>query len=214
MTDQWQDSETPLVIPCGSIRLEGLMAENPLARGCVVVTHPHPLYGGNMHNPVVEGIARTYYKAGFTTLRFNFRGTCGSSGMFDNGVGEQEDVLAVLAYLGEKGVQYLHLAGYSFGAYVNANLVSSGKVADDHVMVSPPVGFLSFDHLSSMPCTGLILTGENDKEIAPGEMIEVLMDKWKCENSLEVIPGGDHFYTGCLPVLSRVLGDYLAEIQE
>lgn len=210
MTDQWLDREKKLVIPCGSIRLEGLAAEHPSARGTVVVTHPHPLYGGNMNNPVVMEIIRAYYRAGFSTFRFNFRGTCGSSGMFDNGVGEQQDLLAVLEYLRGKGASCLHLAGYSFGAHVNAGVVSSGQEVDDHVMVSPPVGFLSFDHLSSMPGTGMIITGENDGEIAPVEMIESLVVKWKYENRFEVIPGGDHFYTGCLSLLSRVLGDYLA----
>ena len=79
--------EEAVRIPAGPLTLEGLLGRRPGAEG-VVVTHPHPLYGGDMHNDVVEALVDAYARAGFTTLRFNFRGTGGSGGRFDGGVGE------------------------------------------------------------------------------------------------------------------------------
>ena len=107
-----------VTIHCNNVRLEGRLNRYPSEKG-VVVTHPHPLYGGNMENPVVGQIVQSYFEKGFTTLRFNFRGTGKSSGMFDNGVGELDDVRAALLYLKESGVNDLHLAGYSFGARIS-----------------------------------------------------------------------------------------------
>lgn len=199
--------EKSVVIACGDIRLEGLLKKNSSGKG-VVVTHPHPLYGGDMDNPVVEEIARSFFEKGFTTLRFNFRGTGKSSGMFENGIGEEDDVRAALAYLKASGVSIIYLAGYSFGARINASVVSSGCDLQDHIMVSPPLGFMSFDEVLSMPLTGLIVTGAND-DVAPSSMVSSAIQRWQINPQFEVIEECDHFYTGCLNKLNRVLSDYL-----
>lgn len=190
-----------------TIRLAGMIEENDGGRA-VVVTHPHPLYGGNMDNPVVMRIVDSFASAGFTTLRFNFRGTGGSTGMFDNGQGEQADVMAALDFLKEQGATSLVLAGYSFGSRINAAVVSGSVEVADHVMVSPPVGFMSFDDISMLPHTGLVLTGQHD-EIAPPKMIQTHLNRWHINPRFEVIPGCDHFYSGCLDRLGAVLSDYL-----
>ncbi len=202
--------ESSIVIPCNSVRLEGLLNLNPSARGGVVITHPHPLYGGNMYNPVVEQIALGFFDAGFTTLRFNFRGTCSSSGMFDNGVGEQEDVRAALDFLANQGMPSLSLAGYSFGAWVNAHVVSAGVEIHDHVMVSPPAAFLSFDSVKTLPNTGLIVTGEND-DIAPPDQVQALIRGWNISSQFEILTGIDHFYASGQGRLRSVLSGYLAQ---
>ncbi|MDP4978699.1 MAG: alpha/beta hydrolase, partial [Desulfobacterales bacterium] len=77
-----------MCIRSGDLELEGLFESGRTTRG-VVITHPHPLYGGNMYNPVVDAIRRAYRLKGVATLRFNFRGTGESEGQHDNGVGEQ-----------------------------------------------------------------------------------------------------------------------------
>lgn len=206
--------EEPVTIHCGNVRLEGMFRKTDSPKG-VVVTHPHPLYGGNMHNPVVEQIIESFFEKGFSTLRFNFRGTGNSSGMFDNGVGETDDVRAALEFLKESGKEDLHLAGYSFGARMNATVVSSGMPAageiKDHIMVSPPMGFMPFDDVDAMPATGLILTGSRD-EIAPADKIQAAIERWQIQPRFEVIQGCDHFYSGCLKHLNRILSDYLAKI--
>jgi alpha/beta superfamily hydrolase len=162
-----------------------------------------------MGNPVVEQILRSFSEKEFTTLRFNFRGTGKSTGMFDNCVGEQDDVRAALLYLKDFGVKNVYLAGYSFGARVNASVVAAGYELKDHVMVSPPMGFISFDDVAAMPSTNLIVTGEKD-DIAPQGMVQAAINRWAIHPQFEVIQGCDHFYTGCLPRLNTILLDYLS----
>ncbi len=200
--------EEAVIIFVQGVRLEGWLNLNPNSQKGVVVTHPHPLYGGNMDNPVVRQIVGSFYEAGFTTLRFNFRGTRGSSGMFDNGTGEQEDVRGALAFLNENGVSTAWLAGYSFGSWVNAHVVAAGVQIQDHIMVSPPAGFISFDAVKKLPNTGLIITGQAD-DIAPPDLIRSLIRQWRIDPDFRVIDRGDHFYSTHLKALGEVLADYL-----
>jgi uncharacterized protein len=199
--------ESKITIECGNIKLEGILRENT-SQKAVIICHPHPLYGGNMDNPVVMTIADSFFEKGFTTLRFNFRGTCNSTGMFDNGNGEQDDIRAAMSWLMENGYQKICLAGYSFGARMNALVVSKGCEIEDHIMVSPPVGFMSFDDIDKMSCTGLIITGAND-EIAPADLVQGHINRWQINPRYEIIKDCDHFYSGCLGKLKTILTDYV-----
>ena len=87
-------------------------------RGVAVLAHPHPLFGGTMENKVVQTLARGAVLAGYTSVRFNFRGVAGSAGTHDDGRGEIDDLLAVLEAVAPAGP--LMLGGFSFGAYVFA----------------------------------------------------------------------------------------------
>ena len=199
--------ELSITIECGNIKLEGSLRKNT-SQNAVIICHPHPLYGGNMDNPVVMTIADSFFEKGFTTLRFNFRGTCNSSGMFDNGKGEQDDIRAAISWLMENDYQKISLAGYSFGAKMNALVISKGCKIEDHIMVSPPVGFMNFDDIKKMPYTGLIITGAND-DIAPSNMVQKHIKRWQIDPKYEIIEDCDHFYSGCLPKLKSILMDYL-----
>lgn len=201
--------EEGLEIPCNTIRLQAALKRNPNERGGVVICHPHPLYGGNMDNPVVGQIQAAFFDAGFTTLRFNFRGTGQSTGMFDEGQGEQDDVLACLAFLEAEVGSVAALAGYSFGAWVNARVLDSGRQVLDHVMVSPPAAFMSFQGIYRIPRTGLVVTGEKD-DIAPPKDVAALMKRTGVPGEPAVIPGGDHFYSSTLKDLYQVLSNYLS----
>ena len=105
----------------GELSIEGRISRGQGSRA-VVLTHPHPQFGGDMYNPVVESIGHVYQRQGITTLRFNFRGVGSSQGSYGNGIGEQEDVLAAMRCLRENGHGPIDLPGYSFGAWVNAHL--------------------------------------------------------------------------------------------
>ncbi|MCF6248116.1 MAG: alpha/beta hydrolase [Desulfobacula sp.] len=199
--------ESNIRFSSGDFTLEGILNEQS-GRDAVVICHPHPLYGGNMDNPVVMTIARAFFEKGFTTLRFNFRGADNSTGKFDEGIGEQDDVKAALSFLDEKGYANRTLAGYSFGARMNASIVSIGCEVKDHIMVSPPVGFMSFDDIENMPSTGLIITGRND-DIAPPALVEKHIKRWKIDSKFKIIEDCDHFYSECLDDLQGVLTDYL-----
>ena len=192
----------------GNIRLEGRLDQKEGNKG-VVITHPHPLYGGNMNTPVVGEMVKVFARKNYTTLRFNFRGTGKSTGMFDNGNGETDDVRSALAHLKSLGVQDLTLAGYSFGARVNAAVVASGEKVSDHLMISPPVAFMSFDTIKTMPSTGLVVTGSRD-DIAPETQVREQLAKWDCQAQFKVIPDCDHFYGGCLQTLNDLLLNYLS----
>ncbi|MGB5748365.1 MAG: alpha/beta fold hydrolase [Desulfobacterales bacterium] len=183
--------------------IEGRLAEGDQPKG-VVITHPHPLYGGDMHNNVVAAVSRTYQKLGFTTLRFNFRGVGGSQGNYGDGAGEQEDVRAAVAYLADIGIRQIDLAGYSFGAWVNALAVNDGLKVDNMVMVSPPVAFINFKPISALSSLKLIITGSLD-DIAPAGMVENLYPAWNPTAKFEVISGADHFYGGFTDRLEEIL---------
>jgi hypothetical protein len=96
--------EEQMIFSWGARTLEGLLEKNSETNG-VVITHPHPLYGGNMHNDVVISITKTYQNMGYTTLRFNFRGVGNSQGSYGDGVGEQEDVRAAISNLADLSIK-------------------------------------------------------------------------------------------------------------
>jgi alpha/beta superfamily hydrolase len=184
-------------------RIEGRLDKGNPEIG-VVITHPHPLYGGDMDNPVVATIAKAYHRNNFTTLRFNFRGVGGSQGSYADGIGEQQDVRAAMAYLADLGVNHLHLAGYSFGAWVNARLASQDSGIDTMVMVSPPVAFIEFEAIDAIDCLKLIITGSRD-DIAPPHLINRLHRQWNPQARFEIIEGADHFYWAHMDRLQAVL---------
>ncbi len=199
--------EKQVWIESGEHRLEAMYNPVSNAKGAALITHPHPLYGGNMDNPVVMALARAFAGKHMATLRFNFRGTGQSTGHHDGGRGEAMDVAAALDWL---ALPCCCLAGYSFGARVNAEFMAmdKGRRVSDHIMVSPPVAFMSFAGLPSICRTGLVVTGKRD-EIAPPDKVQDQLTKWGISPEFRVLPGCDHFYGGCLETLSRVVDAYL-----
>jgi len=189
--------------------IEGRLVEGDHPKG-VVITHPHPLYGGDMHNNVVAAVSHTYQKIGCTTLRFNFRGVGGSQGNYDDGIGEQEDVRAAVAHLADSGIRQIDLAGYSFGAWVNALAVSGGLKVDNMIMVSPPVAFIDFKSISNLNSLKLIVTGSRD-DIAPADTVEKIYPTWSPTAKFEMISGADHFYSGYTNQLEAVLENFLTK---
>jgi len=187
--------------------IEGLLCIQEGEKG-VVVTHPHPLYGGTMYNQVVETLVEVYRNNAFSTLRFNFRGVAGSEGRYDEGKGEQEDVRSALQYMYERGKRDVDLAGYSFGAWVNAKINDTHSLCDRIVMISPPVAFLDFSFLSFNPKIRLVVAGGND-DIAPADTITNVINTWNQKAHLEVIEGADHFYTGKIGSLKSTLSRFI-----
>ena len=186
------------------VKIEGLISESQTQNG-VVVTHPHPLYGGEMHNTVVESVVRAYGEKGYTTLRFNFRGVGQSDGAYDNGTGEQEDVRAAVAFHGGLGKTSIDLAGYSFGAWVNAQCIESLTDVKRMVMVSPPVNFLDFSFLEYCAKIRLVIAGAED-DIAPPAMIKDMIPVWNSEAAFNIIKGADHFYSGKTSEIEEIIG--------
>jgi alpha/beta superfamily hydrolase len=190
------------------ILIEGLLSIQEGQKG-VVVTHPHSLYGGTMYNQVVETLVDVYQEKSFSTLRFNFRGVGGSEGSYDEGKGEQEDVRSALEYMHKRGKRDVDLAGYSFGAWVNAKMNDTHSLCDRIVMISPPVAFLDFSFLSFNPKIQLVIAGGRD-DIAPADKITNVINTWNPKAHLEVVEGADHFYTGETSSLKSILSRFIS----
>ncbi len=191
----------------GKYHLEGFLDDRSLERG-VIVTHPHPLYGGDMSNTVVELIVATFRSQRYSTLRFNFRGVGASQGSYSDGTGEAKDVCAAAHYLKNHKIQNLTLAGYSFGAWVNASVQCDGIAFEKMVMISPPVAFMNFHPVQPIENLRLVVTGSRD-EIAPPDQIEKLLPLWNPAADFEIIDGADHFFWDHFKTLDKVLASYI-----
>jgi alpha/beta superfamily hydrolase len=195
--------EEQITFQSDGLRIEGLVSRQSGERG-VVITHPHSLYGGTMYDQVVETLVRAYQNKGLTTLRFNFRGVGESEGTYGEGRGENVDVISALRYLYGLEKSAIDLAGYSFGAWVNAHITPSDFSVGGMIMVSPPVAFLDFSFLSGDQRIKAVVAGGRD-DIAPADQISRLMATWNPAALLEVIDGADHFYSGKIEILDSVL---------
>jgi hypothetical protein len=196
--------ETAIFLASENLRLEGMLERVSDTKG-VVITHPHPLYGGDMDNPVVLAVRDAYRRKGFSTLRFNFRGTGGSAGRHEEGIGERRDVHAARACLAGMGLADIDIAGYSFGAWVNAGVNENFQRM---VMVSPPLALIDFGPPAPIPNLHLIVTGERDA-IAPPALIDRVRARWNPSAAFEVIPGADHFYAGSLKNLEDTIASHI-----
>jgi len=176
--------------------LEGILNEGDGKAG-VVICHPHPLYGGNMFNKVVEAMEEGFLKKGFTTLRFNFRGVGNSGGYYDEGDGEMRDVCASFNFL--EGIvredAYLMLAGYSFGAWICGGASIQYAKVKGQFLVSYPFAFYAPDVLAEFKGSMYFVGGEHD-DIAPvNKLLEVYKNLQIVNKNLKIIPT-DHFYWG------------------
>jgi len=199
--------EEKIFIQSEGLKIEGLLGSVP-GQKSVVVTHPHPLYGGDMYNNVVEAVAKAYREKGYTTLRINFRSVGQSEGDFDDGLGEQEDVRAALIYLQALGKASIDLVGYSFGSWVNARGLNRYEQVNRVIMLSPPVNFLDFSFLDYNPKIKLVIAGSVD-DIGPPEMIQKMLPDWNPDIRFEIIQGADHFYWGKTREIEAVVRSFL-----
>ena len=154
-------SEAPVTIPCGNLLLEAL-CDRGNSPAAAVICHPHPLYGGSMDNNVVAALQKTLRNGGWGTLRFNFRGVGGSTGQHRGAQADTDDLLCVFAYLQQQGSTAVHLAGYSYGAWIGLRAIKVGLEPDTAILVSPPLDFLDFRGLHPPSCPCLITLGDQD----------------------------------------------------
>ncbi|HVS74377.1 MAG TPA: alpha/beta family hydrolase [Candidatus Acidoferrales bacterium] len=181
-------------------------APSPLA---ALVCHPHPLFGGTMHNKVVYQAAKTFAKLGLPVLRFNFRGAGLSAGKHDKGIGEQDDVRSALDFLAKQfpGMPIL-LAGFSFGCWVGLRVGCSDPRVKELVGMGAPVNDSDFSYLQSCAKPKLFLQGGSDPYGAPAEL-ERLAASLPGENQVVVVEGADHFFAGYLDRMTAALLDWL-----
>ncbi len=183
--------------------LEGLLAAGSKPRA-VVACHPHPQYGGDMRNNVVEALTGAWRQQGHTTLRFNFRGVGESGGAFSGGPGEAEDLRDAVSFLSARGAEVIDLAGYSFGAWIIARADVSDLPVGRIVWVSPPVAFMDFSGVGEIPRLSQVITGDRD-EIAPPAAIRNMLPRWNAAARFDIIEGADHFFVRREPDLITTL---------
>ena len=177
-------------------------------RGTAVIAHPHPLFGGTMHNKVVQTLARAFVQCGWQAVRFNFRGVGASAGAYDEGRGEAADMLAVIAQVAPEGP--LALAGFSFGAFVTshaAQAVSAERSLDKLVLVGTAASRFAVAPVApELHERTLVIHGEQDDTV----VLSSVMD-WARPQTLPVtvIPGVEHFFHGQLPLLKSLVVRHL-----
>ncbi len=175
----------------------------------IVVCHPHPRYGGDMHNNVVVTICQAAAAGGIAALRFNFRGVGRSQGSFGDGAGERADAAAALACLRalpEVDADRVGLAGYSFGAAVA--LLAAEPTLRAVVAVSTPTIARGLSEID-IHCPALLVVGEQD-QVAPPSRLASLARAIGPLAELAVVPGADHFWGGAEDRLAGIVTDFLA----
>jgi uncharacterized protein len=196
--------------PAGEIEaLAELPAEGGAPARFGVVCHPHPLYGGTLDNKVVHTLARAFVELGVPAIRFNFRGVGGSAGQYDEGSGETDDVLAVIAYGRERWPgAALWLGGFSFGGAVAVRAASRAR-PERLVAVAPGITRVAMEGVASPPCPWLIVQGDADDVIEPAAVLA-----WAGRQSpapvVRVLSGAGHFFHGRLHELRQAVLDFLS----
>jgi len=192
--------------------LQALLEEpaGALGAGYAVVCHPHPLYGGTMQNKVVHTVARACQEAGLPTLRFNYRGVGASAGSYDEGRGETQDALAVIAWAQARWPQAaLTLAGFSFGAMVS--LQAAAVVPPRRLIsVAPAVANPEFAAIERPRCPWLILQGDAD-ELVDYRAVQAFAARFEPPPQLQLLPGAEHFFHGRLQDLRAAVLAFLDE---
>jgi uncharacterized protein len=192
-------------------RLEALLwtssnAEPPFV---AVVCHPHPLYGGTMHNKVVYQVAKALHSRGATVLRFNFRGVGHSGGAHDNGRGEQDDVGAAIDYLAtEFPGRPVLLAGFSFGSWVGLCVGCGDERVQRLIGLGLPVDNVDMSFLQSCSKPNLIIQGGND-QFGSRPKLEALFAGLPEPKELAMVEGADHFFTGQLDQVAAAINRWL-----
>jgi hypothetical protein len=184
-------------------RVEALLEEpeHAAARLCAVVCHPHPLYGGTMHNKVVYRLARGLRRAGIVVLRFNFRGVGASAGKHAHMEGEIEDARAALAWLRQRypALPYA-LAGFSFGSRVITRLGCEAAGATFLMAAGFPTRWGSPDYLETCAAPKIFIQSTQDP-YGPRAELEAMYERFAAPKQLHWIAAADHFFSGALDAL-------------
>ncbi len=210
-----------LVLTGPAGHLEALLnAGSPDATHAAVVCHPHPLYGGTLHNKVVFHAMKALNGFGFPVLRFNFRGTGLSEGEHDNGIGEVEDARAALDWIEHEFALPIVFAGFSFGAAVGLRAAYS----DDRVRALIALGLpavpvegrtedrvYDFEFLRECAKPKLFVSGSRD-QYGPAGKLEALIETFAEPKKLVRIEAGDHFFEGRLRELRDAIEAWVKEV--
>jgi alpha/beta superfamily hydrolase len=200
-------------LPGSAGSLEALLWTVPEQKppSVALVCHPHPLFGGTMHNKVVYQAAKALHQAGMPVLRFNFRGAGLSQGEHDQGRGESGDVRVALDFLATEfpGAPII-LAGFSFGAYVGLRVGANDSRVTRLIGLGIPVNRWDLSSLKDCAKPKLLISGGND-EFGARDKIEALFAELPEPKRLKIIEGVDHFFAGKLKEVGETIGAWVRE---
>ena len=169
---------------------------------CVVLCHPHPLYGGSMHDAVLGLAAEAWQRRDGSCIRFNYRGVGASEGSFDGGKGEAEDAVCVANWTRDTfGARSLRLLGYSFGAAVAWRAAASVDDVAQIVLVAPPMPTMEFPHRPAPPT--VLIHGTEDDFVDAAAAARWAADQESAR--LVTLAGADHFFSGAANALATAL---------
>ena len=197
-------------------QLEALLnAGTPDARYAALVCHPHPLYGGTLHNKVVFHAMKALNGFGFPVLRFNFRGTGLSHGEHDHGEGEVDDVRAALDWLNQEFRLPMIFAGFSFGAAVGLRAACPDARVKAAIGLGLPVSPIDdrtydFSFLNDCAKPKLFVSGDRDQFGTPAQLKE-LVDSLPDPKKLVLIAGADHFFEGRLREMRETVEQWVGD---
>ena len=202
--------EEHVTFPVGEITLEGLFWAPPQTPAVgVVLCHPHPLYGGEMHNNIVSALAHTLQQAGMATLRFNFRGVGRSGGEHGGGEAEVEDVKAAVTYLlSRQTVPTVVVAGYSFGSMVGLRAGAADPRVHKLIGVALPVGVGDPSFLLGVTKPTVLISGDRDN-YSPIPSLQSLFAKLPEPKALVTVAGADHFFWGQEEEVAKAAVEFL-----
>src|SRR6266481_2477559 len=200
-----------LFIPVEHGRLEAILKE-PRAqpvRGVALVLHPHPLFGGTMHNKVVFRAAAALNDAGLVVLRINFRGVGQSTGEHDEGRGERDDARAGLEYLAANYPgQETTLCGFSFGARVGLEVGIDDERVTRLISIGTPVDKYDFNFMDRCRKPILFVQGDRD-EFGSIQSLRALLAKMKAPTELKIIKDAGHFFDDQLDELKKAITEWV-----
>ena len=202
--------EEHVTFPVGDIKLEGLLSILSLtAKIGAVLCHPHPLYGGEMHNNVVSALVDAFHTAGIMTLRFNFRGVGNSEGAHDEGNAEVDDVKGAVTYLlSRQAVPTVVVAGYSFGSMVGLRAGADDPRVHKLIGVALPIGMRDASFLLNAKKPKLLISGDHDN-YSPVPALQDLVAKLSEPKSLVIVDGADHFFGGLEGKVAKAAVEFL-----
>lgn len=193
--------------PVGDIEVLATPADDK-SRVTAIVCHPHSLHGGSMNNKVVTILARAFHDLGVRTVRFNFRGVGKTAGKYAEGIGETDDLLAIINWVKQCFPQDdIWLAGFSFGSFVAARAATQTSV-QQLVSVAPPVVRFDFADLPPVHCPWLIIQGEKDEVVPPDDVFEWVKTVSPAPTVIRM-PKAGHFFHGQLLELRTFVVDEL-----
>lgn len=191
--------EEKVFFPSGGVQLEGLLSvhEALSVKGGLILCHPHPQYGGDMHNTVISIAVEAGFQEGFSTLRFNFRGVGESEGTYGEGIGEQEDVKAAIDFFSARQNdphRLLIVLGYSFGAWAGLPVAMKDERINGLIAIAPPLQMMDFEFLKGSKKEKLVIAGTRDI-FSPAPVLEKWFQALSDPKSLSIVQGADHFFS-------------------